>query len=223
MVSTCWLLPSSSGSVTMRMRYLHKAGTFHNPVQASATWSSLRRALPAAGAVTLQAIVRGALCAQKYTIATASTPISDEAESLATDHQSDHVPFPLLATPLDQDPQLHVGSRYVIALDDVDLPDSFQRASHCLGGQGLRATLALSYFVGMICPGLHSNLLVLELYGKPSRGRPRQAPFCGSAIRSAIQPVRHLLRRLHSGEHQSIRSPAPSGPAVRESTVPACR
>jgi NAD(P)-dependent dehydrogenase (short-subunit alcohol dehydrogenase family) len=61
-----------------------------------------------------------------------------------------------LTTPLHEAPEYHSNNEYVIGLNDFDLSGQFPQVTHHLGEKRVAAILALSYFVGMVCPGLHS-------------------------------------------------------------------
>src|SRR5204863_5106105 len=58
--------------------------------------------------------------------------------------------------PLDEGPAFHLTKKYVVDLNDADFSVNFPQSYRYLGKQGFAAISALSYFVGMICPGLHS-------------------------------------------------------------------
>jgi len=59
---------------------------------------------------------------------------------------------------MEEPPDTHVGKRYVVPLDGSDLSRAFPVSHRVLGGGRLSAIAALSYFVGMVCPGRHSVL-----------------------------------------------------------------
>ena len=106
------------------------------------------------GEFALEATVRGRLCAQ-IIISTADTRVATTAGSVTDSLMSRNVSSEL-DEPLEEDPQVHVGARYSVAIRHADLSDRFPLATSRLGPRPLAATFALSYFVGMICPGLHS-------------------------------------------------------------------
>ena len=53
-------------------------------------------------------------------------------------------------------PVFHLRKAYALRLNAADFSDLFPGCHHHLGKHGLASTAALSYFVGMVCPGLHS-------------------------------------------------------------------
>jgi len=61
-----------------------------------------------------------------------------------------------LAGPFDEAPEVHAAKKYCVKLNDTDFSVKFPQAYRLFGNQCLSAIGALSYFVGMICPGLHS-------------------------------------------------------------------
>jgi len=64
-----------------------------------------------------------------------------------------------LHAPLDEAPDSQTASTFELPLHDAPaapLAARFPRAAALLGGDTLRALTATSYFVGMVCPGLHS-------------------------------------------------------------------
>jgi len=68
-----------------------------------------------------------------------------------------------LARPLEESPAAHLAFEFCIRLTEVaDLRSLFPRA-HALLGRRVATAAALSYFVGMVCPGLHSVFASLRI------------------------------------------------------------
>jgi acyl dehydratase len=65
--------------------------------------------------------------------------------------------------PLDETPARHRNITYLVRLGHADLSEAFPRSCHYFGGRRVAAMLALSFFVGMVCPGLHSIFSSLDL------------------------------------------------------------
>jgi NAD(P)-dependent dehydrogenase (short-subunit alcohol dehydrogenase family) len=68
-----------------------------------------------------------------------------------------------LSTPLDLPPESHIGKSYAIGLKSGGVASRFPHSCSCLGEKSVAALLGLSYFVGMVCPGLHSIFSSLAL------------------------------------------------------------
>lgn len=109
-----------------------------------------------AGGTFIQAIVDGVLCAQ-VTITTGGmeAPVSLKS-SLTLDPHNMCSGFDRLSSPLDEPPDFHSCKSYVINPNDADMSAEFPRAYRYLGQDCFTAICSLSYFVGMVCPGLHS-------------------------------------------------------------------
>ena len=66
-------------------------------------------------------------------------------------------------TPADEPPQTWVGKRIRISLPTASFERDFPRASKLIGERRASALALLSYFVGMVCPGLHSLFASLNV------------------------------------------------------------
>ena len=113
---------------------------------------------------TVEASVNGLLCAS-ITLATAR----EQAPTQAWSSLDEATPggnictIGKLAQPLDEAAESHVGKQYALGLDDADLSALFPNSLRYLGKEGVASTLALSFFVGMVCPGLHSVFSSLKI------------------------------------------------------------
>lgn len=68
-----------------------------------------------------------------------------------------------LPQPLHEAPGFHLDKHYAIKLNDGDFSALFPESHRHLGWQGFASTAALSYVVGMVCPGLHSVFSSLNI------------------------------------------------------------
>jgi len=126
------------------------------------------------GQVTLEASVDGLVCA-RATLRNRPQPAPAEAGALKSElnvsselHHLDR-----LVKSLDVPPESHQGKRYVLDLDTLDLSRHFPAMHARLGNDGLASTLALSYIVGMVCPGLHSVFSSLDVELRPEAASGR--------------------------------------------------
>lgn len=101
----------------------------------------------------IEATVNGLVCAQ-VSIATLNEPPSP-APSLPP---SGVLPTVLehLSQPLDEQPSSQANKAYRVELGGGDHASQFPTSCRLLGKHGVAAIASLSYFVGMVCPGLHS-------------------------------------------------------------------
>lgn len=76
-----------------------------------------------------------------------------------------------LAVPLDEAPESQAGCLFEQAGRPDRLSDRFPQAAALLGPDGLSAVAGLSFFVGMVCPGLHSVFSSVRFTTGPSNGR----------------------------------------------------
>jgi len=114
--------------------------------------------------VVIDASVNGVVCAR---IVIGPAPEKDENGSgLARGENArscDEILIDRLSAPLDKAADDHRNKRYLINLSEPDLWREFPRSCHYFGPQRLAAILSLSYFVGMVCPGLHSIFSAVKL------------------------------------------------------------
>ena len=75
-----------------------------------------------------------------------------------------------LAAPLDEAPGSQVGVPIELEAWTDSLPTTFAQAAALLGRDGLSALARLSYFVGMVCPGLHSVFSSVQFTTEPAAG-----------------------------------------------------
>jgi hypothetical protein len=100
------------------------------------------------------AAVDGLACARIGLTTRPSSVAPPKASDVRLTELSAHA-FDVLHAPMDMQVEDHVGKTYTVP--PAAIPDGlFPRARALLGSCGLRATVSLSYFVGMVCPGLHS-------------------------------------------------------------------
>src|SRR5450631_2915687 len=68
-----------------------------------------------------------------------------------------------LGVPLDELAAHWLNKQVVLRIGAQDLSRHFPRSCHLLGNSRVAGLLALSYFVGMVCPGLHSIFSTISL------------------------------------------------------------
>ena len=113
---------------------------------------------------SIEARVNGLLCCA-ITLTTgpqdAQKPVVASLTNATPCH--DNVFLGALSHPLDEPPEFHLGKYHALQLNDSDFSSLFPKSHRHLGKQGFAATAALSYIVGMVCPGLHSVFSSLNL------------------------------------------------------------
>lgn len=116
------------------------------------------------GAYAIEASVSGLLCSRAIIRTAPGRGHSAPPRAEAPD-STDYTPvlFERLTSPDESPPEFHVGRTYRIGLKPKDLSNRFPRSCSYLGGNKVAGLLALSYFVGMVCPGLHSIFSSLTL------------------------------------------------------------
>jgi acyl dehydratase/NAD(P)-dependent dehydrogenase (short-subunit alcohol dehydrogenase family) len=128
----------------------HVACTFANPISVGDEVLFTERARDD-GLVSIDATVDGVSCA-RVQIGFGPAPV-------ARAFTSGPWPVDLLApltAPLDLPPASHTGTRYRIALHDRGIGTAFPHVRSTFGPNSVAAIAALSYVVGMVCPGHHS-------------------------------------------------------------------
>lgn len=108
-----------------------------------------------AGRTRLSAVVGGLVCTEVF-IQPLEAAGANGRDAIEGEPERSARLIGELAAPLDEAPESQTGN--VIELEDW--PDSlaaaFPQAGVLLGREGLSAVARLSFFVGMVCPGLHS-------------------------------------------------------------------
>ena len=116
------------------------------------------------GLFVVEASVNGLLCAKlRITASKSESPprgpiVRADPSAAGGDSFVERV-----ATPLDEPPAHHLNQRYLVPVDAVNLDAYFPHACHHLGSPRTAGLLALSYFVGMVCPGLNSIFSTVSL------------------------------------------------------------
>jgi NAD(P)-dependent dehydrogenase (short-subunit alcohol dehydrogenase family) len=109
--------------------------------------------------LTIDAVVEGLTCARicvfvdpqyHYLLSTHESSV-DNTNSVST-----RLSTATLKIPLEHSPSFHVGQKYAIKLPTGFALGELAAASKLLGESVFASLCALSYAVGMICPGLHS-------------------------------------------------------------------
>lgn len=85
-----------------------------------------------------------------------ATAVANAKSGYATTNLQNSLLLETLRKPFDEGPDFHRGRRYTIPLNSSGHAANFPRSFILLGKARLSATIALSYIVGMVCPGLHS-------------------------------------------------------------------
>jgi hypothetical protein len=131
---------------------------FENPVSVGERVTFLQHE-DALGHVVFEAVVDGVACTRAVLARrTGTTSETAPAELLPGDRlQPDDV------TPAaDGPPEQFVGKRYSISLQNGLAGETFPMARRIVGANAVSALAAMSYFVGMVCPGLHSMLSAIK-------------------------------------------------------------
>lgn len=130
--------------------------TFNNPVSVGDI-VVFRQIRYENGDTVIEAGVNGLLCARlRLTAARAPSPQTATVAGAEVEGTGGRPVLERVGTPLDESPDHHLNRKYSIRLDPVDVSRSFPRTCDRLGASRAAGLLALSYFVGMVCPGLHS-------------------------------------------------------------------
>ena len=72
-----------------------------------------------------------------------------------------------LSEPLDEAPEFHLKKSYAVQPNETNFSSSFPQSHRYLGKQGFASTAALSFVVGMVCPGRHSVFSSLDVDLQP--------------------------------------------------------
>ena len=116
------------------------------------------------GNFVIEASVNGLLCTKLRITASRSVSQPDRGAGRAEPGAGgDESFFERVSTPLDEPPAHHLHKRYVVRVDGDDLTAHFPHACGQLGSSRTAGLLALSYFVGMVCPGLNSIFSTVSL------------------------------------------------------------
>jgi hypothetical protein len=117
-----------------------------------------------ANAVAIEARVNGLLCSQiVITAAQETLQGRSDSDSVENTSSKEIFRFENLANPLDEAAEFHLDREYAVRPNSADFSIQFPQAYRYLGKERVAAISALSYFVGMICPGLHSVFSSLSL------------------------------------------------------------
>jgi hypothetical protein len=116
----------------------------------------------------IEARVNGLLCIG-INIGTAKMMVSETASGVSRlDEDVNFVDN--LSSPLNAQPETHLGKTYAIDLRGEDYSSQFPGSYRYYGGSGFAAICSLSYIVGMVCPGLHSIFTSFDLqFPDPTR------------------------------------------------------
>lgn len=109
------------------------------------------------GHTVIEASVSGLVCAH-VTLSPLPPPAQTTPVQEASPTSTPAAPIVLeaLERPLDQEPSRQANQTYRIPTAGHNLAGHFPGACRFLGEPGAAAVVSLSYFVGMVCPGLHS-------------------------------------------------------------------
>ncbi len=206
--------------------------TFNNPVSVGeeVVFTQLDEPGPA---WTLEASVEGLVCARiALGASSAAPPASIPGGTAPSAADRDIRVLEACLHPMEEAPEFHQSKHYALRLGTDDLSTFFPQSHGLLGNRGLASTLALSYIVGMVCPGLHSvfsavrldlrdeaegdGLLRFSVLKYDPRFRLFNIPFSGRVtgdIKAFLRPpvqsqpsVRELLRSVVPGEFKGSRS-----------------
>lgn len=114
--------------------------------------------------ITIEATVNSVVCSQ---LIITLAPRNNESR-LGSAATSEEAPKEIcnvdkLSSSLDEAAEFHLHKSYAVKLNDADFSINFPQSYRYFGKGGFAGISALSYFVGMICPGLHSIFSSLRL------------------------------------------------------------
>ena len=137
--------------------------TFNNPVSIGDRVVYAQCDDPGHKTSTVEAAVDGLVCATFTLVLPGALQASKPPVAhLPVSDVDLHIPTTFLQA-LDEVPEFHQGKAYGLQPDATDLSAYFSNSHRLLGNERLAATLALSYIVGMVCPGLHSVFSALNM------------------------------------------------------------
>lgn len=131
------------------------ACSFNNPVSLGEK-VVFTQATDAPGELTIEAVVNGLVCTKLTFWTTLEDKLTGTGAEQVKTGSGEDICISTSSLPLNEAPEFHLGKRYALKANSIDLSIHFPRAHRCLGKQGLASAVALSYVVGMVCPGLHS-------------------------------------------------------------------
>lgn len=130
--------------------------TFRNPVSVG-DQVDFKQLDEAGQPPIVEASVDGLVCARVSLVRTCQTERAREGGNQVREIPNQDICFPYVpGRPLDEAPEFFQGKGFRLELDTSDLSAYFPHSLRYLGYNGLASTLALSFIVGMVCPGLHS-------------------------------------------------------------------
>jgi len=153
------------------------------------------------GRIVINATVRDVVCA-KLSVTPESQPVTKPSINI-----SGAEVVRRLDAPADQEPATHLGKAYAVAIDRGIAAD-FPGASAAIGDGAVSALAAASYFVGMICPGLHSMMSSIDVVIE--RNTVDQELFAVSSYRENVRLVDIDCAGPITGRIQAFRRPAPA-------------
>ena len=114
---------------------------------------------------------------------------------------------------LDEPPGQQVGQVMALAAAPNGLAGLFPDVARVLGDDRLSAIAGLSFYVGMVCPGLIC-VFVSAVQAGQRCSAGRAAAIQGGQIRSALSAVHRVVHRLAGRRIESISTPATANPAA---------
>lgn len=137
--------------------------SFNNPISVGESLVYAQWDDPGHKTSTVEASVDGLVCARIIFLLAGAVQAPKPLVTQLLVADSDLRIVSAFIEALDEAPEFHQGKAYGLQLDATDLVAYFPNAHRLLGNQRLAATLALSYIVGMVCPGLHSVFSALSM------------------------------------------------------------
>jgi len=124
--------------------------------------------------VQLEGTVGGLRCVH---LAWPRQPAPSQAGDAVPESMPHAEPLPTFAVPLDRSPQSHAHQSYVVRCLQTEAAAGLPAPCEALGAANVAAVCALSYFVGMVCPGLNSIFAAIEIESLDSRAAPGTLRF----------------------------------------------
>ena len=152
----CWRNEAASAPISI-------ACTFNNPVNVGES-VIFHQFAEADNKSTIQANVNDLLCSTVTLTTSPRSAATEVGSRLAESASGDDICIlDPLADPFNEEPEFHLGKLYAVEPNDSDFSELFPKSHQYLGKSGFASLAALSYIVGMVCPGLHSVFSSLEI------------------------------------------------------------
>ena len=122
-----------------------------------------------------------------------------------------------VAGPIDLPPNAHVGKSYRIGLEGRSGQGAFPSVAKHMSHDYVASLCALSYFVGMVCPGLHSIFSSLKVWAAGEVETPRDLSLSVLRYDERFQIFNIAVQGPLLGEVRAFQRPRPAAqPSMNE-------